>query len=464
MLKATANVVPQGWTPSPDGRGTIDIIWSCMFTIILCTWTVLCVNIGAPSDGRWRKFLQKAWLAFMCGLGPEFLVLLVIGQWASARESVAAFHSSGYPLWTMKHAFFTGMGGFILKTNDEQSWPLDAIELHYIITEGWVEESVVSSQIMVEKEVIEDKNKSDGFVRIITLCQTLWFVVNCIGRAVQHLTTTTLELTTLGFISTTVGVLYFWAHKPADISTPITLSIDLTMADIEGIPKVMESAPWHKTPLDFLHPESPNFSVCWNWHVNLLRNLCLISAKGARPIVRRADDEFPPVSDRGLYLVRFFALVCFALNIVAWNFWFPSPAERNLWRASSLALIMSCLIGFMYNLLMSAFLVKMKPRSCERWAQAQNRLVSHTADLKKQTTKERIVTKCRDIAHWLRNNSPEKDPAMTMGLRVLLLGIPCIILYSSARIYLLVEDVIVFRALPPDAYKTVNWSQYMPHI
>jgi hypothetical protein len=25
---------------SPDSRGTLDILWSCLFTIITCTWTI----------------------------------------------------------------------------------------------------------------------------------------------------------------------------------------------------------------------------------------------------------------------------------------------------------------------------------------------------------------------------------------------------------------------------------------
>ena len=35
----------QGWTSSPNGRGTVDIIWQCSSTIFLCCWTVLCLNV-----------------------------------------------------------------------------------------------------------------------------------------------------------------------------------------------------------------------------------------------------------------------------------------------------------------------------------------------------------------------------------------------------------------------------------
>jgi hypothetical protein len=35
----------QGWTPAPNNRGTIDILWSSCLTIFLCSWTALCLNL-----------------------------------------------------------------------------------------------------------------------------------------------------------------------------------------------------------------------------------------------------------------------------------------------------------------------------------------------------------------------------------------------------------------------------------
>ena len=35
-----------------DTRGTMDILWSCLFTIIACTWTVLHLNAPEQREGR----------------------------------------------------------------------------------------------------------------------------------------------------------------------------------------------------------------------------------------------------------------------------------------------------------------------------------------------------------------------------------------------------------------------------
>jgi hypothetical protein len=76
------------WTSSPDGRGTLDIITSCLVTIILCCWTTICPNIPALSDSRWDRFRDKFHLACIDLFGPDFLFGIAIGQRVSARRSV----------------------------------------------------------------------------------------------------------------------------------------------------------------------------------------------------------------------------------------------------------------------------------------------------------------------------------------------------------------------------------------
>jgi len=77
-----------GWTASPNGRGTFDIIISCLFTIFLCCWTSVCPNLPALSDGKWTQFRDKFDLACIGLLGPEFLMGIAIAQRNSARRSV----------------------------------------------------------------------------------------------------------------------------------------------------------------------------------------------------------------------------------------------------------------------------------------------------------------------------------------------------------------------------------------
>ena len=145
----------QGWTSQPQGRGTIDIIWQCSSTIFLCCWTALGLHVPAANWGVKRWYTQKLCMCCLGLIGPEFIFQLALGQWTSARRSVLQFRQSGFPQWTMKHAFLADMGGFALRPKDWVEFVLDAEQVHYLVVNGYVEYSAVE----LDQNLIEDKNK-----------------------------------------------------------------------------------------------------------------------------------------------------------------------------------------------------------------------------------------------------------------------------------------------------------------
>ena len=461
-------LVTRGWTASPSGRGTIDIIWSCGFTIFLCSWSVLCVNISVPRESWWRTCQRKAWLALICLLGPEFLVILAIGQWESARRSRADFRAIKYPQWSMKHAFFADMGGYLLKTKDHKPYPLNAKQLHYLITEGYISEDMVKKHVMLEKEVIDDKNKTDTLVRWITIFQVLWFFVTFVARACQHLAITTLELTTVGFITTAVAVSIFWAHKPADVSTACLLEIDASSEEIRARAGVSPAESWYRTPLDFILPAESYFSVYWTYNVNILQKLHLARRQKSRPVDSTPSDNFPATSFRSDVVALIISYVFFAINISGWNFWFPSTAERNLWRISSILLAGTMFIGFLTQTYLRYGVPWM-----ENWSKHQNPTLTNDAGalptkfqskLGSRKASEVLGRGIRHLVGRLRNITPDGNPAFNVQVPVLIPGEILAALYGCGRAYLLIEDVLALRSLPAIAYDTVNWSEIFPHV
>lgn len=68
------NVVMKiGWQDSPNQRGTLTILWSCLSTIIACTWTILHLNVPGTSETTGWKILRKAKWMLVTILFPEFL-------------------------------------------------------------------------------------------------------------------------------------------------------------------------------------------------------------------------------------------------------------------------------------------------------------------------------------------------------------------------------------------------------
>ncbi|KAF8865198.1 hypothetical protein BDZ45DRAFT_668641 [Acephala macrosclerotiorum] len=464
MSNITAQSTPlQGWTSSPDGRGTIDIVSSCIFTIFICIWSVLCVNIGPPGESTISQFLQKLKLALICVLGPDFLLLLVIGQWESARNSCRQFKEAGLNGWSMRHAFYADMGGFVVRTSDGVTWPLDANQLHYLIAQGWIKKPVLTTNIILKKSDIDDRNKQNALVRAFSIAQILWFLVSCIARACQRLAVTTLELTTIGFIATTICVSMFWFHKPADVETQQTIEIEASVLELHA--GLDPTYFWYDTPLDFLSPERTYFGVAWYYWMNLLSAIQILPTKRSRPIMKRPDDAFLPVSRYGMIAIVAAGSFSWGANFLAWNFDFPSSIERHIWRASSTILLATLWVGLIYQEILLIFFPDMRKNACHRFAANYQRMTDlNAASGEKEKFSNRFRRKSKRVILWLSNNSPNADPSLTLQLRVLIPALFCSALYALARVYLLLEDLLAFRGQNPDVYKTVNWVDFLPHV
>jgi hypothetical protein len=64
------------------------------------------------------------------------------------------------PEWTLTHAFFADMGGFVLEASDlPYPVPLDAEQIFYLVKNKFIDYPTI------DREEIMDKNKSDGLAR-----------------------------------------------------------------------------------------------------------------------------------------------------------------------------------------------------------------------------------------------------------------------------------------------------------
>ena len=134
---STLPMTVDGWVSSPNGRGTMDILWSSVFTVFLCSWTVLCLNLPTHYETEWSIIRRRIRWMFWAVAGPEFVLTAASGQWYSAKQSVHIFHSLGYTSWTLKHGFFADMGGFVLESKDFQPFPVNSKQLAYLVANGY---------------------------------------------------------------------------------------------------------------------------------------------------------------------------------------------------------------------------------------------------------------------------------------------------------------------------------------
>lgn len=124
------------------------------------------------------------------------------------------------------------MGGFVLRTSDDVSFFLNTKHILWLLEHHVISPAQFETSFLLDSKTIDDRKKSDTFVRIIAVAQALWFCVNIVARGVQGLAVTTLEITTVGIIVDSILVYYFWKDKLASVESTKVVKINITLSEM----------------------------------------------------------------------------------------------------------------------------------------------------------------------------------------------------------------------------------------
>ncbi|KAL8662253.1 MAG: hypothetical protein Q9202_004858 [Teloschistes flavicans] len=421
-----------GWVSQPNGRGTFDILWSCLFTIFLCTWVSLHLNVPATHENYWHQFFRKMRWMLQAIMAPEFVLAFATGQKVEARRSVELFKDldrpAQCPKWTIRHGFYANMGGFVLQPRESAAFPVNSKQLHWLIQRRYLDYPTTTA------DEVWDKSKADGFQKSLTCLQTAWFIIQILGRAIQHIPITTLEITTLSFVLCTLVMFAQWANKPLDVQSPTILISRKTTAEILLEAGSAASEPYKQTPLDFIDNQSPS------WLTEVQPHLQFRTGPRMRPLPRLTNDRFPVIGAGPDAVALFlFTMAYCGLHFVAWDFSFPTSLERYLWRAASIA-IGGCAFIFWV---------------CETY-QDGHRLGRW----------ERWYAKWRGDGRDGRINTMEKRRRNRRFVPVweIIIMTPVTLVYTVARTYIVVEVFLSQRSLAAGCFDTVQWSEFIPHF
>ena len=271
-----------GWQPNPNRRGTLDIIFNCLFTIVACTWSVQHFNLPVPKDGFWTLFLRRArWFALAI-IFPEVLLLqavaerytatmcrdkfgkiegihVVCSSWIArlkkrwkksgdsdveiSRRTTGEQRQDLLPPtdvdFTLVHAHYAAMGGFrLLRTNGSESSNgkdrsrsrslLDANDDSTVLNAMQLANGQLRGLIppfpMPSTEEIKDMSKSNAFTKVVALIQICGLLASVIARGCEGLAVSQSEIITLAFVGCTLLTYGFWWYKPQDVDTPILIA------------------------------------------------------------------------------------------------------------------------------------------------------------------------------------------------------------------------------------------------
>ena len=74
------------WVSESDSRGTWSLLYSCVFTLAVCVYTAIHLNIPAPEEHAAKQTLRRAKWVFAAVFVPEMGVLTAWQQWCWARK------------------------------------------------------------------------------------------------------------------------------------------------------------------------------------------------------------------------------------------------------------------------------------------------------------------------------------------------------------------------------------------
>lgn len=152
------------------------------------------------------------------------------------------------------------------------------------------------------------------------------------------------------------------------------------------------------------------------------------------------------------------------LFIVGWNFHFPTPTEKIMWRVCSIYHAVFSLYGATYYLL-EAFKSKKRPSHSSHSRQHLNPVEEEKPDGSSYLeSKLGVFRKFALVTIFLKrwhNTLPIQDPGARIPFRVLVpITVTCA-LYVICRLYIYIEDLISLRQQPSQVYVSTNFLSWL---
>ncbi|KAG9504649.1 hypothetical protein J7337_004624 [Fusarium musae] len=239
ITHSPTNTIAPAWIDSPNIRGTLDILQSCILTLIACVYTAL--HLDVPVKTAWHYiFLYKLkWVAITL-FAPEIALYMAANQLQQAwnlRSKLRLLQNTtpsdpDHIGIDMSYTFFIIMGGVRVNIDDILSFPelhnkafrlFEWMERPYSVrlsprTVTWLSER--GHWIPISKQKIDDKSKADYFQKILVVIQAIWMVMQCIARKIQNLPLSLLEVHTMVHVVCAIFLYLCWFRKPLNVLDP----------------------------------------------------------------------------------------------------------------------------------------------------------------------------------------------------------------------------------------------------
>ena len=313
VAQAKNETLIHGWAPEPDGRGTWSLLWSCLATIFICTWSVLHSDVPENHD-PWDLYSEKIIFMLLTVIAPEWALVYAAERFFEARELSNHLGRQGKHDWTLTHAQFAFADGFWIHPLQGSDKVCKARELTELIESGAIKGPSIS------EEELKSRGKSDWISKLVAILQIIWFLIQTLVRATQKYQVTALEIMTVGFVFCSIFTYGFYWRQPQGVEYPVLLRIQDTTTpenktkpeqdSMESTIAIERGSTCLVSPV--IEAEEINSSLSTTYNPSRITTVCV------------------PNVLFGLFASEFGAIHC-----LAWNSPFPTTKERLAWRICS---------------------------------------------------------------------------------------------------------------------------------
>lgn len=123
----------EGYVAQTNVRSTLEIFWSCVTILILCSWSILHLNVPAQYTPQsksqkvrryiWSVSRKAKWTLFTL-VAPEVILAKAVLSRQSARSNFPRLkkhaEEDGVP-WSLAHTFMADIGGYVIHFPEDES-------------------------------------------------------------------------------------------------------------------------------------------------------------------------------------------------------------------------------------------------------------------------------------------------------------------------------------------------------
>lgn len=262
------------WVADADNRGTWNLLYSCVFTLALCVWTAIHLNVPAAGESRHRQFFRKAQWVIAAIFAPELAVYTAWQQWSWARQirdelqasmakantrddnefataecgredqrhsppnqppEISCQGTKDKPMqvpfthqakvspqtsFSLTYGFYVVMGGFVVDVSDMH----DKLTRLTVTPAGMLHLARLGLFERISDNDIGDKSKADWLAKGLVILQVTWMILQCISRRAAGYPLSPLEVHTLVHAGCALFMYTLWFKKPLDVKEPTVIN------------------------------------------------------------------------------------------------------------------------------------------------------------------------------------------------------------------------------------------------